>query len=262
MTRRLALLIEYDGTRFAGSQLQTNARTVQGILEAAVAKTTAEQARVAFAGRTDAGVHAEGQVASFVTETALDTETMQRALNAWLPEDVVVWAVAEVDAAFDPRRSAVRRRYRYVIDNRPMRPALNRLRAWHVASPLDEAAMARAACAVLGHRDFAAFASRLEAEGASTMRNLGRFDVTRAGDTVTCVLEANAFLPHQARRMAGALVEVGKGRLSVEEYAGLLQGEPATAGPAAPAHGLYLERVFYEKDVFSDATEAGESTNP
>jgi tRNA pseudouridine38-40 synthase len=251
MTRRIALLLEYDGTLFSGSQLQTYARTVQGVLEAAVVKATGVPARVAFAGRTDAGVHAEGQVASFVTESAHDIETMRRALNAWLPKDVAVLAVAEVDAAFDPRRSALRRRYRYVIDNLPVRPALRRLRAWHLAPALDEGAMAKAAASVLGSRDFAAFAARLEDAGASTVRRLDRFEVTRAGSVVTCVLEANAFLPHQVRRMVGALVEVGKGRLDVAAYEGLLQGPPASAGPAVPPHGLYLQRVFYEQDPFA-----------
>jgi tRNA pseudouridine38-40 synthase len=249
--RRIALLLEYDGTGFAGSQLQPNARTVQGVLEAAIEKTTRELARVAFAGRTDAGVHAEGQVASFVTQSALDVETLRRALNAWLPEDVAVQAVTDVDGAFDPRRGALRRRYRYVIANQPARPVLDRLRAWHVAALLDDAAMARAASGVLGHRDFAAFASRLEDEGASTVRDLQCFEVTRAADRVTCVLEANAFLAHQVRRMVGALVEVGKGKLSTEGYARLLEGPPASAGPAAPPHGLCLERVFYPDEVFA-----------
>jgi tRNA pseudouridine38-40 synthase len=249
--RRIALLLEYDGTAFAGSQLQTNVRTVQGVLEAAIEKTTQERARVAFAGRTDAGVHAEGQVASLVTEGALDTETLRRALNAWLPEDVAVRAVAEVESAFDPRRGAVKRRYRYVIANQPVRPVLDRLRAWHVATPLDDAAMARAASGVLGHRDFAAFASRLEDEGASTVRDLQCFEVKRAGDRVTCMLEANAFLPHQVRRMVGALVEVGKGKLAPEAYYGMLEGAPTSAGPAAPPHGLYLERVTYPVDPFA-----------
>ena len=258
MTRRIALLLEYDGTGFAGSQLQTETRTVQGVLEAAVEKTTEAASRVAFAGRTDAGVHAEGQVASFVTESALDAETLRRALNAWLPEDVVVRAVADVDPAFDPRRGALRRRYRYVIDNRPVRPALQRLRAWHVATRLDEAAMTRAAAGVLGHRDFAAFASRLEDAGASTVRNLERFDVSRDDDNVTCTLEANGFLPHQVRRMVGALAEVGKGRRGVDAYGALLDGPPGSAGPAAPPHGLYLERVYYPVDPFSTAGSRAE----
>jgi tRNA pseudouridine38-40 synthase len=253
MTRRIAVLLEYDGTGFAGSQLQTNARTVQGVLEAAVQKTTGEVTRVAFAGRTDAGVHAEGQVASFLTESMMDCETMQRALNAWLPEDVAVRAVADVDASFDPRRTAIRRRYRYEIDNRPVRPALGRQRAWHVSPRLDEAAMAGGAGAVVGHRDFAAFASRLEEEGASTVRDLQRFDVTRHGDAITCTLEANAFLPHQVRRMVGALVELGKGRLTMADYVALLDAAPGNAGPAAPPHGLYLECVEYGDDPFGGA---------
>lgn len=253
MSRRIALLLEYDGTGFAGSQLQANARTVQGVLEAAVTRTTGETARVAFAGRTDAGVHAEGQVAAFTTESALDPETVRRALNAWLPEDVVVRAAADMEASFDPRRHALRRRYRYQIDNRPTRPALDRLRAWHVPIALDEAAMARAAARVVGHRDFAAFASRPENEGASTVRDLQRFDVARTGHRLTCTLEANAFLPHQVRRMVGALAEVGKGKLSPEGYVALLEGPPASAGPAAPPHGLYLERVEYAQDPFGRA---------
>jgi tRNA pseudouridine38-40 synthase len=250
VTRRLALLVEYDGTGFAGSQLQSEARTVQGVLEAAIEKTTQEAVRVAFAGRTDAGVHAEGQVASFVTGSTLDAKTLRRALNAWLPEDAVVRCVADVDAAFDPRRSAVLRRYRYEIDNRPVRPALGRERAWHVTLPLDAEGMSQAAGSVLGHRDFAAFASRLEDEGASTVRDLKRFEVSWSGTGVTCVLEANAFLPHQVRRMVGALVEVGKGKLEPAAYSGMLDGAPSSAGPAAPPYGLYLERVFYPEDPF------------
>jgi tRNA pseudouridine38-40 synthase len=251
MSRRIALLVEYDGTAFAGSQLQSNARTVQGVLEAAACRTTEQEAvRVAFAGRTDAGVHAEGQVASFVTESSMDGETMRRALNAWLPEDVVVKAVADVAPDFDPRRTAVRRRYRYEIDNRLVRPALDRLRAWHVVPRLNEALMAQAASLLLGQRDFVAFASKLEDDQASTVRNLQRFEVVRTGEGVTCVVEANAFLPHQVRRMVGALVEVGKGRMTPEAYWALLDGSTASAGPAAPARGLYLERVFYPQDPF------------
>lgn len=250
MTRRLALLLEYDGTAFAGSQLQASARTVQGVLEAAIAKTTQEELRVAFAGRTDAGVHAEGQVASFVTHSALSCSTLRRALNAWLPEDVAVRDVVEVGAAFDPRRTALRRRYRYEIANLGVRPVLDRERAWHVPQALDLDAMAEAAHSVLGHHDFAAFASRLENEGASTHRHLMRFDVTGSEHRVICVLEANAFLPHQVRRMVGALVEVGKGKLDPAGYYAMLKGAPTSAGPAAPPHGLYLERVFYPDDLF------------
>lgn len=256
--RRFALLLEYDGTRYAGSQLQPDAPTIQGVLEAAVEKTTEQTVRVAFAGRTDAGVHARGQVASFVCESRLDVETMQRALNAWLPEDVVVRQIAEVDEAFDPRRDAVRRHYRYVIDNGPVRPVTDRHQVWHVGGTLDITAMTEAAQSILGTHDFAAFASRFDNRDLSTVRNLSRFDVCRSGDSIYVDVEGNAFLPHQVRRMTGALVEVGKGKLSISEFRDLLNGEPATAGPVAPPHGLSLLTVKYPFDPFGayDATLA------
>jgi len=248
--RRVALLLEYDGTRFAGSQLQSNAVTVQGVLEDAVVKATEETSRIAFAGRTDAGVHARGQVAAFTTGSRLDRETLRRALNAWLPEDVAVREAVDVAADFDPRRDALRRHYRYVIDNAVVRPALERSRAWHVVGELDVEAMAAAAKRMVGKHDFAAFASRLEDAGASTVRELQSFEVSRDGSSILLDVTANAFLPHQVRRMVGALVEVGRGKLSVEGYAALLQGPPSSAGPAAPSHGLYLMRVSYGGALF------------
>jgi tRNA pseudouridine38-40 synthase len=249
--RRVALLIEYDGSGFAGSQLQSNARTVQGVLEDAILKATEVSSRVAFAGRTDAGVHARGQVASFVTGSALDAATMQRALNAWLSEDVTVREVADVPLDFDLRRDARRRAYRYVIDNRASRPALDRGRAWHVAGELDVEAMAEAARGLEGRHDFAAFASRPEDEAASTVRELYCFTVARHGSEIVLDVEANAFLPHQVRRMTGALMEVGRGKISPGEYSELLGGLPSSAGPAAPPHGLYLMHVEYAAPLFA-----------
>ena len=257
MTRRIALLLEYDGRGFAGSQLQSNAETVQGVLEAAIGRTTLEETRVAFAGRTDAGVHALGQVASFLTQSALDVETLRRALNAWLPEDVVVREAAEVEMSFDPRRQALRRHYRYVIDNRQVRTALDRGRAWHVAAQLDVEAMSAAARGIVGTHDFAPFASRLEDPAASTVRELQCFEVRRRGERVVCDVVANAFLPHQVRRMTGALVEVGKGKLGVEAYVALLEGAPSSASPAAPPHGLYLVDVTYPKPIFAGQNAKG-----
>jgi tRNA pseudouridine38-40 synthase len=248
--RRIALLLEYDGSRYAGSQLQANAATIQGVLEKAIQETIGAAARVEFAGRTDAGVHAYGQVASFVTVSRHSTEVFERALNARLPEDVAVKGVAEVDVGFDVRRQARRRHYRYLLDNGRVRPALDRQRAWHVATPLDVESMTCAARLLVGRHDFAAFASRLEDPEASTVRELFSFDVCKTGQRVSLDVTGNAFLPHQVRRMTGALVEVGKGKLSVEAYTALLKGEPASTGPAAPAHGLYLVRVEYDVDPF------------
>src|SRR5687767_14988984 len=124
--RRFALLLEYDGSGFAGSQFQTNARSVQSVLEDAIERATEERVRVAFAGRTDAGVHARGQVASFISQTHLTPEVLQRALNAWLPADVAVRGLVETASAFDPRRDARRRHYRYLVENALTRPVLER----------------------------------------------------------------------------------------------------------------------------------------
>ena len=253
--RRFALLVEYDGTRYAGSQLQTALPTVQSVLEEALQQATGgELIRVAFAGRTDAGVHALGQVASFVSTTRLDPQALMRALNAHLPADVAVRCAAYVADEFDPRRQAVRRFYRYVIANTPSRPALQRERAWHVATPLDVASIQEAAQGVLGVHDFKAFASALEDPGASTVRELMAFDVRGDGSTVTCELTANAFLPHQVRRMVGVLVDVGRGRLSPGQYVSILDGAASSSGVTAPAHGLYLVRVEYAQPVFRQET--------
>jgi tRNA pseudouridine38-40 synthase len=249
-SRRFALLLEYDGTRYAGSQLQTNAPTVQSVLEEAVLRATGVACRVAFAGRTDAGVHALGQVASFVSATRLEPETLVRALNAHLPADVAVRGAALVGDAFDPRRQAVRRLYRYMIENTPVRSALQRERAWHVAAPLDVGAMSEAAQGVLGVHDFKAFASALEDPSASTVRELMAFDVKRDGTTVTCELTANAFLPHQVRRMVGALADVGRGKLTPSQYVALLDGAASSSGVTAPSHGLFLVEVQYAEPIF------------
>jgi tRNA pseudouridine38-40 synthase len=249
--RRLALLLEYQGTRFAGSQLQTSARTVQGELEAAIEKTTSESMRCAFAGRTDSGVHARGQVAAFSTGSSLSADTLRRALNHWLPPDVSVLAAADVPPAFDPRRSALRRHYRYVVENRPSRPAIDRRFAWYVGQPLDLDAMGEAAALLLGEHDFAAFASAPEDAGASTIRRLECFSVRSDGNRIVVDAIANAFLPHQVRRMVGSLVEVGRGKMPVAGYRALLEGAPASAGPAAPARGLTLLSVDYPVDPFA-----------
>jgi len=241
--RRLALVLEYDGLRFAGSQVQKRGPTVQGELEAALRKLTGEHLRVAFAGRTDAGVHARGQVAAFTTPSALETDVFVRGLNASLPEDVAIRRAVEVPPGFDPRRQAAGRTYRYVIYNAPVRSPLHRGRAWHVAGPLDLAAMREAAAGLIGERDFAAFSRR---EDVNTVRCLRRCEIERRGPLVTVELEADAFLRQQVRRTVGALVQVGAGRLSVAQFRRLLrQAEPASAGPLAPAQGLCLLRVTY-----------------
>lgn len=249
--RRVALLLEYDGSRYAGSQLQANALTVQGVLEHAIEKSTGERVRAAFAGRTDAGVHARGQVASFRSSSRLSAGVIQRALNAWLPQDVVVRAAVEADPALDVRRHALRRRYRYLIDNQPTRAALGRNRAWHLPRRLDIHAMADAAERLIGERDFRAFAGIPERPEASTVRRLDCLKVSRRGTHVRIDVVGNSFLPHQVRRIAGSLIEAGYGRLSPGDCAALLLGPPASAGPVAPACGLYLMAVEYALPLFA-----------
>ncbi len=241
--RRLALVIEYDGSRYGGSQLQKRTPSIQGEVEAAIEKLTGERLRVAFAGRTDAGVHALGQVAAFTTASSLATKVFVRGLNAWLPEDIAVRRALEAPTDFDPRRQASSRTYRYTVYNAAVRSPLWRGRAWHVSEPLAVAAMQRAAVALGGEHDFAAFSRR---EDVGTVRCVRRSEVAREEALVTFEIEANAFLRQQMRRTVGALVEVGRGKLTPAGFRRLLRrAEPATAGPVAPAHGLCLVRVEY-----------------
>lgn len=242
--RRIALVLEYDGTAYRGSQYQENGPSIQGELESAVKKLTGVAVRASFAGRTDAGVHALGQVAAIDVESRLTPDEMEQGINHFLPPDIAVREAMEVEADFDPRRHARSRTYRYRIDNRPVRSPLARLRAWHVPRPLDVAAMQRAAALLEGAHDFAAFAGPYD---GSTARTLRRCAVSRGCGGIAVEMEAEAFLPHQVRRTVGPLVEVGLGRMTQDELAELLaQARPSSAGPAAPACGLYLVRIAYD----------------
>ncbi len=242
--RRIAVVLEYDGTAYRGSQYQENGPSIQAELESAIEKLTGEPARAAFAGRTDAGVHALGQVAAFDTQSKLAPAEFVSGLNHFLPQDIAVRDAREVAAEFDPRRHATSRVYRYRIDNRPVRSPLERDRAWHVPRPLDVAAMQRAALRLEGAHDFAAFAGPYDGPTARTLR---RCEVRRHCGRVVVEMEAQAFLPHQVRRTVGPLVEVGLGRMTEDALAALLeQARPSSAGPAAPACGLYLVRIAYD----------------
>lgn len=246
MSRRIALRLEYDGTGFSGSQAQLGQRTVQGVLEAALESTTGEERRIEFAGRTDAGVHATGQVAALDTQREYSPATFRAALSHVLPEDVAVRAAAEVGQHFDPRRDAVSRCYRYEIEDRRERSPLRRHRAWQRRRQLDVAAMA-AAVGQLPRElaDWAAFAAPA-AEGYPTVRTLLDMSVRRCGPhRVSVSVEADGFLQHQVRRMVGALVEVGEGALTPTGYAELLDGPPGSVGPTAPPQGLMLVAVRY-----------------
>ena len=257
--RRLALLVEYDGTAYGGSQHQKNAPTVQGVLEDALSRLTGEQIRVALAGRTDAGVHALGQVAAFSTNSRHRPDVVVRACNARLPRDVVVRAAAEVDRGFNPRNHARSRHYRYTITTRATRPALLRSRAWHVPQDLDLAAMTAAAGMLQGSHDFAAFTAPSEAERGSTVRVVSRAEWSQAGGVIRFDIEANAFLQRMVRRMMAALVEVGHGRRTMSEFQTLVvEAAPGAATATAPPQGLCLIRVRYESGLF-DGDETDEN---
>lgn len=253
--RRFAVLLEYDGTAYCGSQYQDNGPSIQSELESAIEKLTGQRSRAAFAGRTDAGVHALGQVAAFDTDARLEQGEVVTGLNHFLALDIAVRAAREVDPRFDPRRQARRRAYRYKIDTRPVRSPLLKNRVWQTGRALDVDAMRRAAAQLLGAHDFAAFAGPYE---GSTERTLERCEVTAACGLVSVRMEARAFLPHQVRRTVGPLAEVGAGRMSDETLMALLHDAlPSSAGPAAAACGLYLERVEYDELDFGLVEENG-----
>ncbi len=242
--RRVALLIEYDGTAYCGSQYQENGPSIQSALEAAINNLTGESVRAAFAGRTDAGVHALGQVAAFDTNSKLAPAEFVRGLNHFIARDIAVRAVVETEPAFDPRRHARERVYRYRIENRISRLALECNRAWQVPRRLDVEAMQTAGKVLEGAHDFAAFAALYEGR---TRRTLRRCAVTAHEGHVEIEMAAEAFLPHQVRRTVGPLVEVALGKMTQEALVSLLETAlPASAQPAAPACGLYLVSVKYD----------------
>jgi len=243
--RRIALVVEYDGTAYGGSQYQKNAPTIQGELEKALNKLTGERTRLALAGRTDAGVHAKGQVVSFRTRAPYEAEVFVRALNAHLPQDIAVRSGREVPLSFQVRRQAKRRWYRYLIYNGRQRPALLRSYCWHIAQTLDVEAMQEAARYLVGEHDLAAFAA--PSAPGRTVRAVYRAEVSRRRSWVMFDMEANSFLAQQVRRTVGALVEVGLGKRTVQDFRRLLaSAKRGAATLAAPPRGLCLMAVEYE----------------
>jgi tRNA pseudouridine38-40 synthase len=242
--------IEYDGTAFAGSQVQPNARTVQGELEKALNRLIGDRTQVRLAGRTDAGVHATGQVAAFLLPGALPRDgglpELRRRLNAALPPDLAVRSLRPAPRGFDPRRDARWRVYRYrVLMNGASKP-LERHRTLEIDDRLDVAAMQAAAARMVGERDFAALGSHARGQ---TIRHLAEVRVTRRGDLVEIRVTANAFLRRMVRSLVALLFEVGRGRLAPDAVGGVLdEGRRALHGRAVPPRGLTLERVVYRSD--------------
>lgn len=243
--RHFKATVEYDGTSFAGFQWQNNARTVQGVLESAITQRTGQTIRLTGAGRTDAGVHALGQVVSFGVETAIPLERMALALNSALPEDVSVRSVEEMRADFSARFSASSRVYGYLILNSRTRSAHWRRYSALCAETLDVSEMRRAAELLLGERDFAAFANDTHS-GEPTMRNVMHCGVCRRSRFVLVRIEANAFLRGMVRTTVGTLMQVGTGARTADSVSEVLETrDRRNAGPSAPAEGLCLIRVKY-----------------
>jgi tRNA pseudouridine38-40 synthase len=243
---RYKITLEYDGTPFVGWQIQDNGPSVQGHLSAAIAAFSGEKVSVQGAGRTDAGVHALGQVAHFDLIRERDTDTVRDALNAHLrPHPIAVIAAEQAPETFDARFSATRRHYLYRIICRRADLALDRHRLWRVSRPLDAAAMHTAAQRLVGRHDFTTFRAA-ECQAKSPIKTLDRLDVACSGNEIHIVAEARSFLHHQVRSMVGSLVQVGEGKWSADDLARVLAAcDRSGCGPVAPAEGLYLVRVEY-----------------
>jgi tRNA pseudouridine38-40 synthase len=243
---RYKLIIEYDGTPFVGWQVQDNGVSVQGVLADALAAFTGERSAVHGAGRTDAGVHAFGQVAHVDLTKDWDGDTVRDALNAHLrPHPIAVLAAERVADDFDARFSATKRHYLYRIINRRADLALEQHRAWRIARPLDCARMHTAAQKLVGRHDFTTFRAA-ECQAKSPVKTLDRLDVAHDGDEVRVSAAARSFLHHQVRSMVGSLVHVGDGKWSADDLAAALAARDRSAcGQVAPPQGLYLVLVEY-----------------
>jgi len=243
---RYKLTIEYDGGPFVGWQVQGSAPSVQGALVAAIEAFCGERIKVGGAGRTDAGVHALGQVAHIDLAKDWDADTVRDAITAHLrPQPVVVLAAEKVPDTFDARFSAVKRHYRYRIVNRRADLALERGRAWRLPRSLDHEAMHAAAQRLVGRHDFTTF-RHVDCQAKSPVKTLDQLDVTREGEEVTICASARSFLHSQVRSMVGALAFVGEGRWSGDGLSAALAARDRTAcAPVAPPEGLYLVQVDY-----------------
>jgi tRNA pseudouridine38-40 synthase len=244
---RYKLIVEYDGAPFSGWQIQADQKTVQGTLIAAIEAFTGEKVQLQGAGRTDAGVHARGQVAHADLTKDWDADTVRDALNAHLrPHPIAILSAEKVVTDFNARTSAIKRHYRYRILNRRADLTLDLGHAWRVPRPLDTATMQVAAQRLVGKHDFTTFRST-ECQANSPVKTLDRLDVERDGDEVDILASARSFLHNQVRSMVGSLVMVGEGKWNADDLRRALDARDRTAcGQVAPPDGLYLMRVDYE----------------
>ncbi len=251
MVARFRATLAYDGSAYKGFQRQAgNTPTIQGVVESAIEKVTQQRVTVIGAGRTDTGVHAEGQVISFDVVWRHDDETLLRAINANLPDDIALQNIRQHEG-FHPRFDAVARVYRYTVVQAAQRQPLLRCRAWQIMRPLDDASMVEAASLLVGVHDFAAFGK--PPQGTNTVREIYRsqWDTkpTQYGIMHEYRIEATAFLQHMVRRIVSSLIAVGQGTLTLDQFSGALtSGEMLDGVTLAPPHGLVLEAVRYPTD--------------
>lgn len=245
--KRLCVTLRYDGTRYHGWQVQPNGITVQQAVQDAVEAVTGVRADVTGCSRTDAGVHARMFCCAFETDSPLRGLKLAAALNAHLPRDIAVYDCREVPEDFHPRYSALGKRYVYRIWNAPVRSPFEAPYTLHYPYPLDETALSEAAAAFVGTHDFAAFC----AAGSSvsdTVRTVSRCEVTRQGELVTVTVQGDGFLYNMVRIMVGTLLAVAEHKIEAAALPAILAGKDRNkAGPTAPAKGLFLDQVFYEK---------------
>lgn len=262
LRRNIRLLLEYDGTRYHGWQRQADATTIQQTLEEALARLTGEKIALIGSGRTDAGVHALGQVANFRTNSAIPLKAFHQGLNSLLPRDIVVGEATEAPPEFHARKSARAKTYEYRILNRPTRSPLNRHYGWWIAPPLDLAAMARAAAALPGEHDFTAFRASGSDNINPVRRVLGAGWREDPGDWLGFTITATGFLRGMVRSLVGTMAEVGRGKAPPTRLAELLESRARhLAGPTAPPQGLYLVEVFYENGPVGRAFDPAASSS-
>lgn len=245
--KKFMAVIEYDGTHYHGWQLQKSLRTIQGSLEQSLERIVGHQARVHGAGRTDAGVHAVGQVAHFLSDWSRSLHELHRGWNALLPEDISVRRLALVPEDFHARHSALSKSYSYRILNQPLRSPLIRYYCWHVPRALNLSRLETAASSLLGVHDFAAFGSPTDGT-PSTVREIldARWDRDESEGVLTFSVRGTGFLRHMIRSLVGTLIQVGRGRMSASHFSIVLKScDRSQAGPTAPAHGLCLDSVDY-----------------
>jgi len=252
---QILLIIEYDGSGYHGFQWQNGLPSIQKELEKAIRKLTGERRRVIAASRTDAGVHAKGQVAGFKTRSELATGNFVSGLNHYLPGDIAVKAAYKVSDDFRIRRGPLSREYSYYILNSPTRSPMREGRAHRVAGQLNVGAMNQASQTLIGQHDFASFLSGDGSWLKSTVRNVFSAGVERDGELVIFRMTANSFLPHQVRNTVGTLVRIGLGRMNLDQFRSIMEARsPGRAGPTAPACGLCLDRINYPAHLGEEAS--------